>query len=181
MEHAFEWIIILSQLVIIAMICVKTHCWGKLRRNSSKEEVKRHVINYLQVYCFRYELGKEEDELYFFKNGAQYLIDFSYRGEYTLLSFYLGIKEEELDYSQLALLSLIINNKYRMQCSISDNSYTLLLTMEIEDCQTFGKRFRDAMNFYNQVLEDIWEIKKDLLKEKEENPSGEQARRKIGF
>ena len=37
------------------------------------------------------------------------------------------------------------------------------------------------MNFYNQVLEDIWEIKKDLLKEKEENPSKEQARRKIGF
>lgn len=108
-------------------------------------------------------------------------LDFSYRGKYTLLSFYLGFEEEELDNRQLALLSLTINNKYRMQCSISDNSYTLLLTMEIEDCQTFGKRFRDAMNFYNQVLEDIWEIKKDLLKEKEEKPSEEQAKRKIGF
>lgn len=182
MEHTFEWIIILLQLVIIVMICTKTHYWGKLRRKSSKEEVKKHVMRYLHAHGYRYGLGKREDELYFFKNDLQYLINFSYRGEHTLLFFYLGIEEKELDSQQMVLLGLAINNKYNlMKFCVYDDSYSLDLGMEIEDCQTFDNRFPNAMNFYNRVLEDIGEIKKDLLKEEEEKPSEEQAKRKIGF
>ena len=68
-----------------------------------------------------------------------------------------------------------------MKFCVYDDSYSLDLGMEIEDCQTFDNRFPNAMNFYNRVLEDIGEIKKDLLKEEEEKPSEEQAKRKIGF
>ena len=146
----------------------------------TKEKLESRICDYLYDNGFEHE--KEEGELYFTRKNLKYHLEIIPRDNIFLIYFSLPIQDEEyntkFDGFDKFVLGHIINTTYRLvKVRTYNDSYCIDVSMEVENCKVFKKRFFNVMSLYDDVISDIHVQKEEIMKRNRQ----QQERPKIGF